>query len=221
MNSAKRLIGNAVLGTQRAMTAVGERTGLEWLIYNPLARYGFERAARRNAPITIEAIARLFPTVRTAVDVGCGTGRYVMEMRARGIDAIGLEYAPTLRRKCARRGITVLPFDVSVPTPQPEGRPFDLAISFEVAEHVPATLADDFARFFAGLARRVVFTAAHPGQGGTSHINEQPREYWIDKFDANGFALDESLTRELASQWERASAHWYLPRNLSVFSERH
>lgn len=40
--------------------------------------------------------------------------------------------------------------------------------------------------FLGEAAPLVLFTAAHSGQGGQGHINEQSRAYWIDRFEKHG-----------------------------------
>ncbi len=79
------------------------------------------------------------------------------------------------------------------------GSPYDLSFSTEVAEHVPEALADEFVKFMIGSGRDCVFTAAHPGQGGTGHINEQPQEYWIRKFEAMGRRHDRAASERIAT----------------------
>jgi len=54
-------------------------------------------------------------------------------------------------------------------------------------------------------------SAAHKGQGGTGHFNEQPREYWISLMKEQGYFSDESLTKRLQTVWR-----WY-PENLFAF----
>ena len=49
-------------------------------------------------------------------------------------------------------------------------------------------------------ANTVVFTAAKPGQRGTFHVNLQPREYWINKFNDAGFEYQEATTQRLKKQ---------------------
>ena len=66
-------------------------------------------------------------------------------------------------------------------------RRFDLAMSVEVAEHLPAARAASFVGTLARLADVVLFSAAVPGQSGTFHINEQWPTYWISLFAENGF----------------------------------
>src|SRR5579862_3100091 len=58
------------------------------------------------------------------------------------------------------------------------GRSFDLAMSFEVAEHLPPDAAKGFVDSLTRLAPLVLFSAAIPFQGGVGHINEQWPEYW-------------------------------------------
>src|SRR2546429_944150 len=147
LHQLKFRMGNLVLGTQRGLSTVGEFFGWQWLVYNPLVHLGFDRAARRNAPVVYKAIQEVFPNDRRIIDVGCGTGRYLQHFKDAGLLAVGVEYSPKLRKICAKRRVAVYPFDVNVPTPHPQGAPFDLAISLEVAEHVPAALADEFVNY--------------------------------------------------------------------------
>ena len=46
-------------------------------------------------------------------------------------------------------------------------------------------------------APTIVFSAAQPGQGGTGHINEQPPEYWAQRFEGRGYDLDRTQTEAL------------------------
>jgi hypothetical protein len=43
----------------------------------------------------------------------------------------------------------------------------------------------------------VIMSGATPGQGGYHHVNEQPREYWIDKFAEYGFTYDPITVQEI------------------------
>lgn len=75
---------------------------------------------------------------------------------------------------------------------------FDLVISSEVAEHLPEEKAQIFITNLTNHASSIIyFTAAEPGQGGVDHINEQPHEYWIEKFNLNGFIFLKDKSKEL------------------------
>jgi hypothetical protein len=87
----------------------------------------------------------------------------------------------------------------------------------EVAEHLPASVAGSFVALLCRAAHAVVFTAAVPGQGGSDHVNEQPREYWIARFDARGFAYDGDRTERWREQWRGAGVCRWYHENLMIF----
>ena len=62
---------------------------------------------------------------------------------------------------------------------------FELVITHEVAEHVPAEYTDELIRRLAtATTKYLIFSAARPGQGGTGHLDESmhDREWWIERF---------------------------------------
>jgi hypothetical protein len=129
----------------------------------------------------------------------------------------GCEYSAVSRKGAERKGVVVHPFDLSKSRQVMPGAPFDAALPIEVAEHIPAELATAFVEYLADVSDLVIFTAAQPGQGGPGHINEQPREYWIDKFAGCGFALDKTATGKVADRLRSSQAFPYLFGNLSIF----
>ena len=64
---------------------------------------------------------------------------------------------------------------------------FDLLLCLEVAEHLPANKAEHLVKTCASHSNTIFWSAATPGQGGYHHVNEQPHEYWIEKFAAHGY----------------------------------
>jgi hypothetical protein len=95
---------------------------------------------------------------------------------------------------------------------------FDIALCLEVAEHVPAHLAPRLVAFLTSLSPVVVFSAATPGQGGQSHINEQPPSYWSRLFNSDGFAEDVEASHALRRAFGEAGVQgsWYV-ENTRVF----
>lgn len=123
--------------------------------------------------------------IQSVLDVGCGAGAWLKVWKTRNVEIFGLdgdyvnvehlhieqtEFEPTDLRK---------PFRL--------GRQFDLVCSLEVAEHLPAESAEQFVQSLCSHAGMVLFSAAPPGQGGDNHINEQPYEYWREKFKKFGY----------------------------------
>jgi SAM-dependent methyltransferase len=177
------------------ISALGSRLGAEWLVYNPWTFAAFHRAALETAPTMVAGILDLYPGTRRAVDFGCGTGVYVRELRAKGVETTGFEYAERARRFGQEMGLDLLPFDLrEFRTPE---RGYDLAISFEVAEHISPDLGDRLVEVCCASAPRVVFSAAHPGQPGQGHIHLQPKSYWIERFGRRGFRFDAARTSSL------------------------
>ena len=69
----------------------------------------------------------------------------------------------------------------------PLDKKYDMAISVEVAEHLPESCARKFVSTICNSADVILFGAAIPGQGGVNHINEQYQSYWMSLFCEKGF----------------------------------
>ena len=196
----------------------GERIGSERLTYNPFVYGMFHDMALKNAPRLVPVITDHFPDVKRVVDIGCGTGVYSREFAGAGCDVTSLEYSPVARKKAAEIGVEVHPWELTdAVDQQPRGRPYDLSMSIEVAEHLPEFLADRFVDFIASGAPLVLLTAAQPGQGGHGHINEQPREYWIKKFEARGYEFSTDETESIIGEAETREVDSWLFKNIMVF----
>ena len=178
--------------------------------YRSRARY---RAPYRAFAAVIEEL--LAP--RSLIDIGCGAG-YIVEYFAGRIPVLGVDGSPgakaaqppEARKRCILRDLTEPPIHIL--------SAFECAVSIEVAEHIPAEHEDAFLAWFAH-ARKVLFTAAPPGQGGTGHVNEQPPEHWIERFATLGLAHDPELTgkwKSLARRKARGGCPW-VTRNALVF----
>ena len=153
----------------------------------------------------------------TIVEVGCGTGALLEALRRRGCQVLGLEYSEAALQYCRWRGLAVRKFDLERDT-LADDRTFDVAISMEVAEHLPEKISGRYVALLTRLSGVIVFTAAPPGQGGLDHVNEQPPSYWISKFQALGFAYDEELSKLWREGWrETAVVAWWYFQNLMIF----
>ena len=118
-------------------------------------------------------------------------------------------------KRCRRSGLTVRRLDIER-DPIPPDRA-DVVVSTEVAEHLNEENADRFVELLTSLAPTAVVTAAVPGQGGTDHVNEQPNEYWIEKFEAREFAFDRDLSSRLRAEWRDAGVEGFLYGSLMIF----
>jgi SAM-dependent methyltransferase len=200
------------------LAKIGERIGSDRLTYNPVIFEMYDRLAGSDAPAVVEALRETFPDVRRAMDVGAGSGAYAAEAQRRGWEITAIERSSVGQRHVKAKGVEVFDFDLGKEPPSVAVGAVDLAYCFEVAEHVPANLADALVSFLVGRGARIVLTAAPPGQGGTGHVNEQPASYWIDLFAAHGRQPHQDLRQQFVSRLplDTLSEHWRMT-NVLVF----
>jgi hypothetical protein len=80
-------------------------------------------------------------------------------------------------------------------------RKFDLAYSTEFLEHV---YEEFIPNFLPSIQKgKYAFCSAAPiGQGGHHHVNENSKEYWIQKFDEYGFTYLKEDSDEISETHE-------------------
>ena len=151
----------------------------------------FFRTADQTAAAAAEGllpyVAAELP-IRSVLDVGCGRGVWLACWLRHGAnEVLGVDgsYVDPEQLAIPRSAFGAL--DVSAPFSL--GRQFDLVQSLEVAEHLDASCADTFIANLVTHGTLILFSAAIPGQGGEHHVNEQPWEYWRQKFAAHEFEL--------------------------------
>jgi cyclopropane fatty-acyl-phospholipid synthase-like methyltransferase len=207
-----------ILETPSHRAQARERREQHNRIYDADYYKSIDSSATSSCEIMAETIVRdLSP--RHAIDVGCGTGALLKALQTRGVQVAGLEYADEALALCEQRGLTVRQFDISHDRMPAKWKQRDVALSFEVAEHLPEPMANRFLDLLTSASDTVVLSAATPGQGGTDHINEQPHDYWIQKMVHRGFVLDEATSRRWRAEWQGKTADWY-QRNVMVFRRR-
>ncbi len=160
------------------------------------------RAARSARVIALSLIELFSPGA--AVDIGCGTGELMLELAGSGVVCWGFDRASYAVAECLRKGLKTWPLNLEEIGTGIEIEPVDLAICMEVAEHIDAGAARWLVRLLCKFAPITVFTAAPPGQGGNGHVNEQPRDYWIEIFKAHDRELDRECTRTLSEYWKES-----------------
>lgn len=155
---------------------------------------------------------------QSVIDVGCGTGALLKRLQNRGVRGVGLEYSESALTHCRAQNLTVEKYDLENSQANTH-KDYDVVISIEVAEHLPERVADRYVDLLTSAGRLIIFTAAHPGQGGHDHVNEQPKDYWIEKFTQRGFWYDTDLTLRWQQEWSKTDmAYWY-HHNLMIFNK--
>lgn len=169
-----------------------------------------------------EALCR-FADPTSIVDVGCGDAKLLAAVRTRdaSMPILGIDSSRAALDRAAAAGVPVLRHDLAstrateLDALRARVAPFDVAVSLETAEHLPPWAARAFVETLARV-RLVVFSAAHPGQGGTLHIHERPHAYWRSRFAAHGYRLcrsDAAFRAAIAAldlpAWYGANVHLY------------
>jgi 2-polyprenyl-3-methyl-5-hydroxy-6-metoxy-1,4-benzoquinol methylase len=147
-------------------------------------------------------------------DVGCGDGMLLRALHKNGIGCYGVDGSANA---VARLPISIFAFAHDLSKPLKLNRTFPFVICLEVAEHLPSKSAATIVKSITDVAEsHVLFSAAHPGQGGCDHINEQPLDYWIGKFNQNGFVPAHILSEAAKLCLRNAEGPQYFQRNLIV-----
>jgi SAM-dependent methyltransferase len=160
--------------------------------------YGrFEHWTRFFGTVADHIVSEIGP--RRVLDAGCALGLLVEALRTRGVDAEGVDlssyaianvYEP-IKAFC-RQGSIGDDF----------GSRYDLIVSFEVVEHLPAREGE---AAVANICRHTddVLLSSTPfhHHHELSHVNVQPSEYWAELFARHGFYRDVAFDASFISPW--------------------
>lgn len=174
-------------------------------------RDGAKRSASAVVPLVLQWVRP-----RSVIDIGCGQGVWLATFREHGVTEIfGIDGDYVDRQRLEIPVDRFAAGDLANPFRVPHR--FDLAMSVEVAEHLPAQSADGFVASLVQLAPIVLFSAAVPYQGGTHHVNEQWPDYWAKRFAQHDYLPIDCLRRAL---WNRGDVEWWYSQNLLFYAHR-
>jgi hypothetical protein len=175
--------------------------------------YAQHQAGMLGSARAILPIVLAYFRVRSAVDIGCGCGAWLHVLEDYGVtDVRGYD------GEYVERSLLLIDQTKFVPMDLREnfniGRRFELALSLEVAEHLPKEFAEPFVERLVKAAPNVLFSAAIPGQGGTHHVNEQWQDYWRSIFKSFCyFPVD--IVRPFI--WGRADVEFWYQQNIVLY----
>ena len=122
---------------------------------------------------------------KSVLDLGCNTGWWLHWFIKHGVnDIMGVDGVNMINNL----NIPLNKFMCMDLTKKIDlGRKFDLVMCLEVAEHLEERHADRLINTATTHGDIIFWSAATVGQGGYNHVNEQPHEYWIEKFKERGY----------------------------------
>lgn len=167
-----------------------------------------------SAERIVGELVNLFPDTSSVVDVGCGVGTFLSVFKEKGIkQVLGLD-GPWVESELLQ--ILSDEFQVlDLENPIQLNRKFDMAICFEVAEHISASKAINFVAYLCELSDVVIFSAAIPAQGGNGHVNEQWQSYWAQIFETFGMRTYDIVRPKI---WDDESVLFWYRQNTLVFT---
>ncbi|MDH5472002.1 MAG: class I SAM-dependent methyltransferase [Gammaproteobacteria bacterium] len=161
----------------------------------------------------IQAVLDILPEIHSVVDFGCGVGAWLAAIKDRGIDNIQGFDGPWVDQN-----LLTIPLENFKRTDLSQeillDQKYDLAISLEVAEHLPETSARTFVKSITNASDFVLFSAAIPLQGGTHHVNEQWQDYWASLFKEHNY---ETIDLIRAQIWDDEKIPYWYKQNILMF----
>jgi SAM-dependent methyltransferase len=122
------------------------------------------------------------------LDAGCALGLLVEKLRARGVEAWGVDISEfaisqvdeSVRQYCAVGSLT---------EPLPDGFPthFDLVTCIEVVEHMQPADGEVTIKRLASVGDRIFFSSSPNDYAEATHVNVQPSEHWSALFARAGY----------------------------------
>jgi SAM-dependent methyltransferase len=172
---------------------------------------GAEESASRTLPALFEVLQP-----KSMLDLGCGVGCWLKVAKELGVEkVIGFDgaYVNPSQLRINRDEFNIVDLAKNLPPVQK----VELAMSLEVAEHVPETRAEELVDYLTQCSDFIFFGAAIPLQGGTDHINEQWQSYWVEKFRKRGY-IPCALVRD--ALWDNPNIGVWYRQNALIYYKK-
>ena len=181
-------------------------------IYDEAFFRGLAAGSRSSADVVVPIIVDLLHP-QSVIDVGCGIGTWAASFAANGVEHIvGVDGAYVVRSELQIDRACFIEADLTQPLSLDRG--FDLAVSLEVAEHLPPERGPAFVGDLVRLAPAILFSAAVPGQGGVNHLNERWQDYWATLFAGHGFRAVDVVRPRV---WNDTRVEWWYAQNTFLY----
>ena len=155
---------------------------------------------------------------KSVVDVGCGLGTFIHIFKDSGVNnVLGIDGSwcnkELLFKHVSKEEFLEKDLEQLIRI----NKKFDLVVCLEVAEHLSEKRADSFVEDLILLGDVILFSAAIPKMGGINHINEQWPDYWVKKFESNGYVAHDILKPFF---WNNERIWWWYRQNMLFFTTK-
>jgi hypothetical protein len=172
--------------------------------------------AINNSRIIVPLVLKILPPINSVVDFGCGEGAWLSVFLENGVkEILGID-GPWINKdklKINRDNFIETNFEKGISLE----RKYDLAVSLEVAEHLPLKVSKFFIDSLTKSSDFIMFSAAVPFQGGTNHINEQWPDYWNALFNENGYIAIDCIRSKI---WNNKKLSYIYKQNIVMYARK-
>lgn len=134
----------------------------------------------------------------SVLDAGCAMGFLVEALLARGVEAYGIDISDYAINQASE---SVKPFLKTGSILEPFSRRYDLIVSIEVLEHLPADQAELAIKNFCQNSDDILFSSGPTDYKEPTHVNVRQPEYWAEIFAMYGFYRDLDYDASFITPW--------------------
>jgi SAM-dependent methyltransferase len=154
---------------------------------------------------------------KSVIDIGCGIGTWLYQFKKCGVTNVKGIDIPYVDKILLSKYLQENEFEaIDLANSFNLNQKFDLAISLEVAEHLPEFAAHEFVRSIVQHSDIVVFSAAIPYQEGQNHLNEQWPEYWQNIFKSFGYEAYDIIRDKF---WDNENVDIWYRQNIVLYAK--
>lgn len=183
-------------------------------LYNDKFFFYHKEYSLKAANIITPLILQKF-WINSVVDIGCGNGAWLKAFYDKGIKNIfGYDLSNLdpkdylIDKKYLKTNTNILDKNFFIK------EKYDLLLCLEVVEHIPKRFSEELIEKLTSISPMILFSAAIPGQKGTSHVNEQVPSYWRRLFNENDFVEIDFIKPLL---WKNAKVAWWYRQNITMY----
>lgn len=152
----------------------------------------------------------------SVVDIGCANGLHLKAFKDLGVKTlIGIEgtkhWGPYIEKYFGSKY-----YILNLRDPWNFDWDFDLVMSFEVLEHIEKEYSAQAVDNICSLGSTIICSAC-PIKGGFHHLNPQPKEYWIEKFERREFKYCKDEVEKLESIFQQMRCSGWFKTGLKIF----